>query len=143
MFSYQLRLLMFYVLILSFPLRFSGIACLFVALSTVPFLRYTPMRNPDLPCRNLMHSPCSSGIGRSIAILMARENADVSIVYLPDEQEDAEKTKQAVEAENQSCLLLPGNLMDNRTCKDAVDQHVKKYVSSTLGWERIEMITRY
>ncbi|SLM40006.1 oxidoreductase [Lasallia pustulata] len=68
-----------------------------------------------------------SGIGRSIAILMARENADVSIVYLPDEQEDAEKTQKAVEAEKQSCLLLPGNLMDNHTCKDAVDQHVKKY----------------
>ena len=70
----------------------------------------------------------SSGIGRSIAILMARENADISIVYLPDEQEDAEKTKEAVEAEKQSCLLLPGNLMDNQTCKDAVEQHIKKYV---------------
>ena len=66
---------------------------------------------------------------------MARENADVSIVYLPDEQEDAEKTKKAVEAEKQSCLLLPGNLMDNQTCKDAVDLHVKKYVLCTLGRE--------
>lgn len=61
---------------------------------------------------------------------MARENADISIVYLPDEQEDAEKTKAAVEAEKQSCLLIPGNLMDNQTCKDAVDLTVKKYVSS-------------
>lgn len=68
---------------------------------------------------------------------MARENADVSIVYLPDEQEDAEKTQKAVEAEKQSCLLLPGNLMDNHTCKDAVDQHVKKYDLSTFGGEPV------
>ena len=70
----------------------------------------------------------SSGIGRSIAILMARENADISIVFLPEEQEDAEKTKEAVEAEKQSCILIPGNLMDNETCKEAVEQHIKKYV---------------
>lgn len=62
---------------------------------------------------------------------MARENADISIVYLPDEQEDAEKTKEAVENEKQSCLLIPGNLMENQTCRDAVDLHVKKYVSSS------------
>lgn len=68
-----------------------------------------------------------SGIGRSVAILMAREKADISIVFLPEEEEDAEDTKKAVENEGQSCLLIPGNLMDNATCKSAVDQHVKKY----------------
>jgi len=46
----------------------------------------------------------SSGIGRSVAILMAREGADITIVYLPDEQEDAETTKKAIEAENQQCF---------------------------------------
>ena len=69
----------------------------------------------------------SSGIGRSVAILMAREGADVTIVYLPDEQTDAESTKKSVEQEGKSCLLIPGNLMENETCKDAVEQHVKKY----------------
>jgi NAD(P)-dependent dehydrogenase (short-subunit alcohol dehydrogenase family) len=68
-----------------------------------------------------------SGIGRSVAILMAREGADITIVYLPEEQEDAENTKKAVERENQSCLLFPGNLMDNKTCQDIVDAHVKQY----------------
>lgn len=57
---------------------------------------------------------------------MAREGADITIVYLPDEQEDAEATKQAVEKENQSCLLIPGNLMSNETCQKAVEEHVKK-----------------
>lgn len=68
-----------------------------------------------------------SGIGRSVAILYAREGADVTIVYLPEEETDAKATKQAVEAEGQTCLLVAGNLMDNDTCKSAVDQHVKKF----------------
>ncbi|KAK4987363.1 hypothetical protein LTR50_004698 [Elasticomyces elasticus] len=68
-----------------------------------------------------------SGIGRSVAILYAREGADVSSVYLPDEQEDAEDTKKAIEKEGGSCLLIPGDLMGNDTCKSAVEQHVNKY----------------
>lgn len=70
----------------------------------------------------------SSGIGRSVAILMAREGADVTIVYLPDEQEDAEDTKKSVEKEGKKCVLVAGNLMDNNNCKRAVDEHVKAYV---------------
>ncbi len=57
---------------------------------------------------------------------MAREGADVTIIYLPEEQDDAEMTKTAVEKEGQSCLTFPGNLMSNETCKQAVDEHVKK-----------------
>ena len=73
------------------------------------------------------HNPTiSSGIGRAIAILYAREGADSTIVYLPEEQEDAKNTKKAVEKEGRSCLLVPGNLMDNATCKKAVEEHVKK-----------------
>jgi len=58
--------------------------------------------------------------------LYAREGADVTIVYLPAEQEDAEDTKKAVQKEGRECLLIPGNLMDNQTCKKAVEQHVQK-----------------
>ncbi|KPM42827.1 hypothetical protein AK830_g3744 [Neonectria ditissima] len=68
-----------------------------------------------------------SGIGRSVAVLFAREGADVSIVYLPEEQEDAEETKKMVEKEGRQCLLIAGNLMDNETCRDAVQQHVDKF----------------
>lgn len=68
----------------------------------------------------------SSGIGRSVAILMAREGADVTIVYLPEEQVDAETTKKAVEAEGRACHLFAGNLMDNETCRKAVESHVQK-----------------
>jgi hypothetical protein len=81
----------------------------------------------------------SSGIGRAVAILMAREGADITIVYLPQEQPDAEDTKAAVEAEGKHCLLVAGDLMDNANCKRAVDEHVNKYVRLTrymlyTGW---------
>jgi len=58
--------------------------------------------------------------------LFAREGADVTIVYLPDEEEDARDTKKAVEKEGKKCLLIPGNLMDNETCKTAIDKHIKE-----------------
>jgi NAD(P)-dependent dehydrogenase (short-subunit alcohol dehydrogenase family) len=60
-------------------------------------------------------------------VLFAREGADVTIVYLPDEEEDAQETKRLVEKESRSCILVAGNLMDNKTCEDAVKQHVDKY----------------
>ncbi|WEW58018.1 hypothetical protein PRK78_003485 [Emydomyces testavorans] len=68
-----------------------------------------------------------SGIGRSVAILMAREGADVTIAYLPEEQEDANETKKSVEKEGKSCLLVAGNLMNNDNCKKVVEEHVKTY----------------
>ncbi|KAI9682330.1 MAG: hypothetical protein M1817_000384 [Caeruleum heppii] len=77
--------------------------------------------------RKVLITGGDSGIGRSVAVLMAREGADITIVYLPDEQDDANKTKEMVEGEHQSCLLVPGNLMDNQTCQKAVDEHVKKF----------------
>src|SRR4051812_23907746 len=51
-----------------------------------------------------------SGIGRSVAVLFAREGADVAIVYLEAEQSDAEETKGAVAKEGRKCLLLPGDV---------------------------------
>ncbi|TIQ56946.1 MAG: SDR family NAD(P)-dependent oxidoreductase, partial [Mesorhizobium sp.] len=46
-----------------------------------------------------------SGIGRAVAVLYAREGADVAIVYL-SEDKDAEETKRAVEAEGRRCMLV-------------------------------------
>lgn len=59
--------------------------------------------------------------------MFAREGSDVSIVYLPEEKPDAEETKKMVEKEGQECLLIPGDLMDNETCRKAVDKHVEKF----------------
>jgi NAD(P)-dependent dehydrogenase (short-subunit alcohol dehydrogenase family) len=68
-----------------------------------------------------------SGIGRAVAVLYAREGADVAIVYLPVEQDDALETQAAVELEGQRCLLLPGDVADSAFCADAVDRTVREY----------------
>ncbi|HKU20278.1 MAG TPA: SDR family oxidoreductase [Terriglobales bacterium] len=62
-----------------------------------------------------------SGIGRAVAVLYAREGADVAIVYLPEEQRDAEETKRAVQNEGRRALLLPGNVTDSDFCREAVE----------------------
>lgn len=67
-----------------------------------------------------------SGIGRSVAVLFAREGADVAIVYLPVEQSDAEETKRAVEKEKRRCLLLPGDVTQAHFCKWAVESTVRE-----------------
>jgi NAD(P)-dependent dehydrogenase (short-subunit alcohol dehydrogenase family) len=68
-----------------------------------------------------------SGIGRAVAVLYAREGADVAIVYLPEEQVDAEETRRAVEAEGQSCLLIPGDVSDSQFCEDAVERALQEF----------------
>jgi NAD(P)-dependent dehydrogenase (short-subunit alcohol dehydrogenase family) len=67
-----------------------------------------------------------SGIGRAVAVLFAREGADVMINYLPEEQVDAEETRDAVEAEGRRCLLMPGDLTDASFCKELVDRTVRE-----------------
>src|SRR5262249_34319165 len=65
-----------------------------------------------------------SGIGRAVAVLFAREGADVAIVYLPQEQSDAEETRLAVEKEGRRALLLPGDVTSSAFCKQAVERVV-------------------
>jgi NAD(P)-dependent dehydrogenase (short-subunit alcohol dehydrogenase family) len=67
-----------------------------------------------------------SGIGRAVAVLYAREGADVAIVYL-DEHPDAEETKRLVEAEGRRCLLLPGDVKDAKFCQDVIARTVKEF----------------
>ncbi len=67
-----------------------------------------------------------SGIGRAVAVLYAREGADVAIAYL-NEHTDAEETKRHVEAEGGRCLLLPGDVKDEAYCQRAVAQVVAEF----------------
>jgi NAD(P)-dependent dehydrogenase (short-subunit alcohol dehydrogenase family) len=67
-----------------------------------------------------------SGIGRAVAVLYAREGADVAISYLPEEQSDAEETRSAVEAEGQRCVLLPGDLSEAKFCDELIEQTVNE-----------------
>lgn len=68
-----------------------------------------------------------SGIGRAVAVLYAREGADVAIVYLAAEQSDAEETQRAVEAEGRRALLLPGDVTDPAFCRSAIEQTVATF----------------
>jgi NAD(P)-dependent dehydrogenase (short-subunit alcohol dehydrogenase family) len=68
-----------------------------------------------------------SGIGRSVAVLFAREGANIAIVYLKAEQSDAEETRQAVEKEGRQALLLPGDVTKRKFCDDAVKRTVQQF----------------
>lgn len=68
-----------------------------------------------------------SGIGRSVAVLYAREGADVAIVFLPQEKGDAEETQRAVQAEGRRCKLIPGDVRDPQFCRDAVARTVEEF----------------
>jgi NAD(P)-dependent dehydrogenase (short-subunit alcohol dehydrogenase family) len=67
-----------------------------------------------------------SGIGRAVAVLFAREGADVAIVYL-SEDEDAEETRRAVEGEGRRAILIPGDVTDSRFCEQAVETTVREF----------------
>ncbi|MHB0934959.1 MAG: SDR family oxidoreductase [Armatimonadota bacterium] len=67
-----------------------------------------------------------SGIGRSIAILFAREGADIAIVYL-NEHEDAAETQRLVVAEGRRCLTIAGDVGEEAFCREAVQRTVNSY----------------
>lgn len=67
-----------------------------------------------------------SGIGRAVAVLFAREGADLAILYL-NETEDAQETKRLVEREGRSCLLFSGDVGDPGFCRAAVAQAIQRF----------------
>jgi NAD(P)-dependent dehydrogenase (short-subunit alcohol dehydrogenase family) len=67
-----------------------------------------------------------SGIGRAVAVLFAREGADIVINYLAAEQTDAEETRRAVETEGRRCVLVPGDLTDEKFCRELVAATIEK-----------------
>ena len=67
-----------------------------------------------------------SGIGRAVAVLFAREGADVAVAYL-NEHEDAEETRRCVEAEGTRCILISGDVKSSKFCNKAVEKTVKAF----------------
>ena len=67
-----------------------------------------------------------SGIGRSVAVHFAREGCDVAIVYLAQDNDDAQKTKALVEKEGRKCLLIPGDIRDPDFCSWTVKKTVQQ-----------------
>jgi NAD(P)-dependent dehydrogenase (short-subunit alcohol dehydrogenase family) len=67
-----------------------------------------------------------SGIGRATAILFAKEGASLTIVYLT-EDEDAEGTRQTVEELGQNCILIKGDVGEEKFCKKVVEKTLGKF----------------
>jgi len=68
-----------------------------------------------------------SGIGRAVAVLFAREGADIAFTFLKEEKQDADETKRAVEEEGRQAYAIAGDVRDAKTCKKLVDQTVEKF----------------
>ena len=67
-----------------------------------------------------------SGIGRSVAVLFAREGADVAIAHLPEEIEDAKETAEFVKKEGRKCIMIAGDVRDSEFCDGAVEDTVNE-----------------
>lgn len=63
-----------------------------------------------------------SGIGRAVAIAFAREGADVAIVHMPEESEDAASTAELVRAAGRTAVLIAGDVRTEEFCRDAVER---------------------
>lgn len=67
-----------------------------------------------------------SGIGRAVAILFAKEGADVVVVYL-NEHEDAKTTQKEVQNYGRECLLISGDLESEDFCKSIIDRVINEF----------------
>lgn len=67
-----------------------------------------------------------SGIGRAVAVLFAKEGADIAIAYL-NEQTDAEDTVKLVESYGRKCLRIPGDLSREKHCGSVVEKTIRKF----------------
>ena len=67
-----------------------------------------------------------SGIGRAVAVAYAKEGADIVIAYL-NEDEDAEKTRELVEAEGRKCMLVAGDIADEDFCQSLVSRTISTF----------------
>ena len=68
-----------------------------------------------------------SGIGRAVAVLFAREGADVAFTFLRKEKKDAEETARAIETEGRNAYAIPADVRDPKVCRKIVKQTVEKF----------------
>jgi NAD(P)-dependent dehydrogenase (short-subunit alcohol dehydrogenase family) len=78
--------------------------------------------------RKALITGADSGIGRAIAIAYAREGADITLSYLPEEEPDARETIIEIEKAGQRALAVPGDISDEKFCQNMV-----KNAADTFG----------
>lgn len=76
--------------------------------------------------RKALITGADSGIGRAAAIAYAREGADLALSYLPSERKDAAEVIALIEAEGRKAIDLPGDITDERWCRQMVEQAVSE-----------------
>lgn len=67
-----------------------------------------------------------SGIGKAVAILYAREGADIAIIYI-SEDADAKDTQATIEAYGRKCILVKGDISKEKFCRSAVQKTVRAF----------------
>jgi len=70
--------------------------------------------------RKALVTGADSGIGAAVAIAFAREGADVTLSYLPEEEEDARHVISLIEAAGQKAIAVPGDITDAARCRALV-----------------------
>jgi NAD(P)-dependent dehydrogenase (short-subunit alcohol dehydrogenase family) len=68
-----------------------------------------------------------SGIGRAVAVIFAREGADLALIYLAEEERDARRTEQAIREAGREVMLLPGDVRDETFCVEAIAAVVERF----------------
>lgn len=76
--------------------------------------------------RKALVTGADSGIGRAAAIAFAREGADVTLNYLPSEEEDAQEAAAHIREAGVKAILIPGDISDEKFCQELVDKAVKE-----------------
>lgn len=69
----------------------------------------------------------AAGIGRAVAVMFSLEGADVAIVYLPEEEADAQETKKFIEAAGRVCLCIPQDIREEQGCKNVIEKVVATF----------------
>ena len=76
--------------------------------------------------RKALVTGADSGIGRAAAIAFSREGADVAIVHLPSEAEDAQEVIKLIEAEGRKAISIPGDITKESFCEEVVQRSVEE-----------------
>src|SRR5690606_2535565 len=87
-----------------------------------------------------------SGIGRAVAYFYAREGADVVITALPEEREDAEVKRQAIEALGRRRLVPEGDLAEREFCDQVISRTIEAFgkldvLVHNAAWQNRKKIT--
>lgn len=114
-------------------------------LSPEPITKPKEYPNGKLAGKVALITGGDSGIGKAVALLFAQQGADIAIAYL-NEHEDATTTQKEIENYGRKCLLIPGNLSQQKNCKAAVDKTIKEFSkidilinNAALHWEQEEV----